>query len=215
MASSPPQIDFRRFYDRFNASVTDIDCGTKCAPNNPSGKPFCCDIFHAVPAAYHQEWRYLQRNTHLWHPFRGDECASDRTEMTALQSETPANMRLLACQGPERCQRPFRALSCRQFPFFPFITSDYRFIGLAYEWEFQSVCWVINNLNRVTESYHQAFVQAFDELFNQWPAEMDSYAIHSEDMRAHFSAKKRRIPILHRCGGLYRLSPVTERLRKS
>ena len=46
-------------------------------------------------------------------------------------------MLLLACQGPAHCQRPFRALSCRQFPFFPYITADDRFIGLAYEWEFE------------------------------------------------------------------------------
>jgi hypothetical protein len=59
-------------------------------------------------------------------------------------------MLLLACLGPSRCQRDFRALSCRQFPFFPYATSAYRFIGLAFEWAFEDKCRVSSNLSQVT-----------------------------------------------------------------
>lgn len=209
-----PKINFRQVYDRFNASVTDIDCGKMCAPHNPSGKPFCCDICHAVPAAYHQEWAYLQPHTNLWHVWRGDECPGDADDPEKLRAETPEQMRLLACLGPQHCQRDFRALSCRQFPFFPYITSQDRFIGLAYEWAFEPTCWVISNLGRVTMAYRREFVQAYDALFDLWPDEFESYAILSEQMRAHFAAQKRRIPILHRNGGDYLLSAASERLRR-
>jgi hypothetical protein len=124
-------------------------------------------------------------------------------------------MLLLACKGPAHCQREFRAVSCRQFPFFPYVTSDYRFIGLAYEWEFEPVCWVISNLGEVTETFRSEFVKVYDGLFATWQEEFESYAIRSEQMRAHFASLKRRIPILHRNGKYYLLSPESERLHRT
>ena len=74
LPDQPPALNVRCLYDRFNAPLMDMDCGARCAPHNPSGKPFCCDICHAVPAAYHPEWEYLSASTDLWHAWRGDEC---------------------------------------------------------------------------------------------------------------------------------------------
>lgn len=209
-----PRIDFRRFYDAFDLPVTDLDCGKKCAPHNPNGKPFCCDICHAVPVAYDQEWEYLRSSTDLWHAYRGDECPGDPTDPAALREETPEGMHLLACLGPEHCRRPFRAVSCRQFPFFPYLSADYRFLGLAYEWTYERVCWVVSNLGRVTPAYRAGFVQAYDRLFSLWPEEMECYAAHSEEMREVFTALRRRIPLLHRNGMNYLLSPGSERLER-
>lgn len=123
-------------------------------------------------------------------------------------------MVLLACLGADQCQRPYRALSCRQFPFFPYITDDFRFLGLTYEWEFEHKCWLISNLHRVSNTYRQEFIQTFDDLFSHWPQEMEHYANQAEHMREVFSAKRRRIPILHRNGGCYLLSPGSERIRR-
>lgn len=213
-----PVINFRKLYDRFNAPVTDVDCGMMCAPHNPSGKPFCCDICQAVPAAYHTEWRYLRDHTALWREWgvedSGPAGCPDPGEVEDLRETTPDTMLLLACRGPHACERDFRALSCRQFPFFPYITADGRFIGLAYEWAFEPVCWVISHLGRVSDQYRIEFIAAYDELFNQWPHEMENYAALSEEMRAQFSADRRRIPVFHRRGGWYLLSPSSERLTR-
>lgn len=219
-----PLADISSLYAGFDAPVTGLDCGQKCAPHNPggkvpeaerSGKPFCCDICQAVPAAYYPEWDYLRANTRLWHVWRGNECEADKKdEHSDLLAETPENMLLLACLGPAYCQRPFRALSCRQFPFFPYVTSDYRFLGLAYDWEFENTCWVISNLNLVTETYRQQFVATHDRLFAFSQDIFDSYFVHSEKMREHFVHLRRRISLLHRNGGFYLLSPVSERLRR-
>ncbi len=215
MAKFTPRLNLRQIYDRFDAPVTAFDCGKKCAPHNPSGKPFCCDICQAIPAAYQQEWEYLRQNTDLWHAWRGDECPEDPDDPAELLEETPEHMLLLACQGPAHCQRAFRAVSCRQFPFFPYVSSDYRFLGLAYEWEFEPVCWAISNLSAVTDTYRQEFIQTYDMLFALWQEEFESYAIRSEEMRAHFAAQKRRIPLLHRNGRDYLISPGSERLRRA
>lgn len=209
-----PRLDMQALYHSFNAPVTDFDCGEKCAPYNPTGKPSCCDICQAVPAAYRQEWDFLRQNTNLWQPWRGNECPSDQSDPGELRAQTPRHMVLLACLGPDRCQRDFRAISCRQFPFFPYVTSDYRFIGLAYEWAFESTCWVISNLWAVTQTYRQQFIRFYDSIFALWQEEFDGYAVLSEQMRAHFAARRRRIPILHRNGGDYLLSPSSESLRR-
>jgi hypothetical protein len=209
-----PTLNIRRMYDQFNVPVTSIDCGKMCAPHNANGKPFCCDICHAVPAAYHIEWNMLQPVTDQWHVWRGDECTRDPSDPQTLLSDTPDHMLLLACKGPAQCQRPNRVMSCRQFPFFPYITADDRFIGLAYEWEFESSCWVISHLDRVTTQYRQEFIATYDHLLAVWPDEYESYAYCSELMRTHFIQHRRRIPILHRDGSAYLLSPKSQRLQK-
>lgn len=213
MKSYTPRLDLRLFYDHFDAPVTGSDCGTLCAPHNPAGKPFCCDICHAVPVAFKQEWQYLQKSTDLWHLWRGDECLAEPTDPASMQADTPDHLLLLACKGPAYCQREYRASSCRQFPFFPYITSDDRFIGLAYEWDFEPVCWVISHLDAVTPRYRQEFIATYDDLFSRWPDEYESYAATSEEIRAHFQEQKRRIPILHRNGKNYLVSPAGERMR--
>jgi hypothetical protein len=209
-----PDIDIRRIYDSFDVPVTPFDCGQICAPHNPSGKPFCCDICQAVPAAYRLEWDALKTSTGLWKVWQGNECPEDADRIVELLDETPDHMLLLACLGPDRCERENRLLSCRQFPFFPYVTSDFRFLGLTYEWEFEYTCWVISNLSQVTEAYRKEFVQTYDHLFALWQEEFDSYASLSEEMREHFSAKRRRIPLLHRSGGWYLVSPKSDRMQR-
>jgi hypothetical protein len=225
--------DIRSIYDEFNSPIAELDCGKKCAPQNPSGKPFCCDICHAVPAAYKSEWNYLEQSTDLWHTlpgtarqgkcatgasaveWRGNECEDTNSkELAQLRADTPKNMVLLACLGPSQCQRDFRALSCRQFPFFPYVTSGYRFIGLAYEWEFESKCWVISNLSSVTWKYRDEFIRTYDQLFAYFQEEFEQYAYHSERLRAHFMKQKRRFPLLHRDGASCLVSPVSERSQR-
>jgi hypothetical protein len=152
MPEHTPNLDIRSLYDAFDTPVTEFDCGQKCAPFNSNGKPFCCDICHAVPVAYKQEWEYLQPRTDLWHLWHGDECPGDPADPAKLAEETPGHLLLLACKGPALCQRQYRSTSCRQFPFFPYVTEDYRFIGLAYEWEFENTCWVISHLDSVSEN---------------------------------------------------------------
>ena len=210
----PFPLDIRRLYDHFHAPITEGDCGEMCRLHNPSGKPFCCDICHAVPAAYLQEWDYLMAHTHLWHAWRGDECDSKTRDSQQLSTDMPDYMCLLACLGPDHCQRDFRSMSCRQFPFFPYITADDRFIGMTYYWDFEPYCWVVSNLGTVTDRFRREFFTTYDALLNEWEEEYDSYYYLSEDMRTTFAQKRRRIPILHRNGGYYLLSPKSDRLSR-
>ena len=208
------QFDVHLLYDGFDDTVTALDCGQQCAPYNPSGKPFCCDICHTVPVAYRPEWDYLQAHTDLWHEWQGDECCGEPVDMDGLKDQMAEYMILLSCKGPAHCQRDYRSTSCRQFPFFPYITADDRFLGLAYAWEFESTCWVISHLDTVTAAYRRSFIETYDILFSRSPDEFESFAGVSEEMRDVFALRRRRIPLLHRNGGDYLLSPKSERLMR-
>lgn len=205
--------DWHSLYQGFSSPIASLDCGRKCAPYNPAGKPFCCDICHAVPAAYRNEWSYFRWHTDLWHRYRGNECTGDGAGEDP-RGNLPNSMLLLACLGPDRCQREYRALSCRQFPFFPYISSDYRFLGLACEWEWQDLCWVVSHLHKVSQTYRRQFIEIHDRLFSVFQEVFEDYARHSERLRAYHLAMRRRFPLLHRNKGDYLVSPGSERMQR-
>lgn len=207
-----PKINTSKVYAGFNAPIQKIDCGQICAVHNPNGLPFCCDICHAIPAVYLDEWEYLKNVTDLWHQWKVEECGSMSAITEEISDDLPETMILLACKGVLFCERQNRSLACRQFPFFPYVTDDFRFIGLAYEWKFENQCWVISHLDQVSKTYRDEFINTFDEIFNLWPEEMESYANKSEEMRSVFRHRKQRIPILHRNGKDYLLSPNNEKI---
>lgn len=203
-------VIFGDLYGRFQSPINKLDCGKKCAPYNENGVPFCCDTRHAVPTAYQAEWDYLQANTDLWHPWEG----GDPMETGRLRAETPAGQVLVACKGHLLCQRGFRSLTCRAFPFFPYIDQQEAFIGLSYYWEYEDRCWVISNLDAVTPAYRDEFIGVYDQLFKDMPGEKENYQYHSAVMRRIFSQRHRTIPLLHRNGKTYKISPGSGRMRR-
>ena len=90
-----------------------------------------------------------------------------------------------------------------------------RFLGLAAEWQYEKVCWVISNLHEVTSDYRSEFVAFYDRLFELKMDEMESYSRLSEELRAEFQGRNRRFPLLHRNGRDYWVSPGSERLRRT
>lgn len=205
-------------YAEFEAPIAALDCGKKCAPYNEGGKPVCCDICHAVPTAYNAEWAYLKKNTDLWFKWDATACVETKKEAQEeykrLQDDTPDNMLLIECLGPDLCQRDFRALTCRQFPFFPYIDSQGEFLGLSYYWDYEDTCWVISNMQVVTEEYRQQFIKAFERIFEWMPEEIETYRVHAEVMRDIFNERRRAIPLLHRNGHAYKISSHNERMRR-
>ncbi len=195
-------------YISFEAPITAFDCGTKCSPYNERGVPFCCDTRHAVPTAYQAEWHYLEENTDLWHLW-GDE---DHQDTARLRAETPAGMVLIECLGHHYCQRNYRSLTCRAFPFYPYVDSSDDLLGLTYYWEYEERCWVINHLDVVTPEYRDQFMRAYEMLFEVESGELKNFAYHSQVMRQKFAEDKRLIPLLHQDGNTYQIDPQDQRL---
>ncbi len=206
----PPKMSFAGLYAQFKAPITAFDCGAKCAPYNEYGVPFCCDTAHAVPTAYAAEWAYLQANTDLWYLW----AAEDETDTARLQAETPVGQVLIECLGYEHCQRDYRSITCRAFPFFPYISKERDFLGLSYYWQYEERCWIISNLQTVTPEYGSEFVAAYDQIFAKYPTEFENFRYNSTIMRRVFGRRKRAIPLLHRNGKVYKITPRTGRLRR-
>jgi hypothetical protein len=208
--SQEVSLDFAALYAAFEASIAALDCGERCAPYNAGGAPFCCDLQHAVPTAYQAEWGYLQAHTDLWRLLE----EVDPAKAEALRSQAPEGHALIACLGHRHCQRDFRAVTCRAFPFFPYITREGEFIGLSYYWEYEDRCWVISNLQVVTPEYVTQFMAAYQALFERLPEERETFRYHSTRMRRAFGQRRRAIPLLHRNGAFYKVTPGNGRMRR-
>lgn len=190
--------------------MADLDCGRKCAPYNEDAVPFCCDIRHMVPTAYKSEWVYLKANTDLWHLWEGES----PEESAELQADTPSSQVLIACLGYKYCQREFRSITCRAFPFFPYFDSNKQFLGLTYYWEYEDRCWVISNLQVIRASYLHAFIKTYEFLFERLSVEVSNYSWYSASIRRAFQGYRRAIPLLHRNGHIYKISPLNGRMRR-
>jgi hypothetical protein len=193
--------DYARLYDRFEAPVMRFDCGRMCAPFN-DGAPVCCSTENAVPVVNTAEWKLLRKRTDLWRKFVPQDAAG-REIVDGLDSSCLA----VECKGARHCERENRSLSCRTFPFFPYITRERDFIGLSVYWTFEDRCWVISNIDRVDRRFIDEFVAVYEAIFAKDPAEFDVMRDWSATMRRVFSRWDRAIPVIARDGTWLRVRP--------
>jgi len=201
---------FEHLYQIFSRPLSDIDCGARCGPFNEYGVPVCCDIHLIIPSAYEEEWEYLAENTDLWQPW-----SSSGPVDQGVEDEKQDGQVLLKCLGYQHCQRPYRTLTCRAFPFFPYINSQGQFIGLAYFQEYREMCWIISNLSLVTPAYKADFRQAFRLLFRAYPESKEGYTQYSMYVREEMAAADDRIILLDFDGDVYLVDPDTEISRRA
>jgi len=199
MAAKPE--DFARIYERFMAPIARFDCGKKCAPLN-GGEPICCSTQNAVPLVQKSEWRLLKSRTDLWKLFKPYDAAT-RNIVKDLHHSCTA----IECKGVAFCERENRSMACRAFPFYPYITREGTFAGLAYYWDFESTCWVISNLSIVDADFVREFVDAHEMLFAADRDEYDTFREQSASMRRVFSRRNWVIPLIGRDGGYLKVMP--------
>lgn len=202
--------NIRTLYAAFQSPIGELDCGKKCAPYNELGVPFCCDILHAIPTAYDAEWEYLKAHTTLWQLWQHE----NPTVQEAILAALPDGQVAVACLGHLACQREYRTFTCRAFPFFPYITGDGDFIGLTYYLEYTDRCWLTSNLNAVTGKYRQEFVTTYDHIFAMMPAEKENFSQQSISTREQYLKAGKAIPLLHRNGHAYKVTPHNERIQR-
>ncbi len=198
--------NFVELYQRFSTSLSEIDCGEKCGPYNDYGVPVCCDIQLVVPSAYQLEWEYLRSVTDLWRLWRGSSPAEDQ----ALQNEKQDGQVLLACRGYQHCERQNRTLTCRAFPFYPYLTSQGLFSGLAYYQEYREQCWIISNLSIVSQQYKEDFQDTFESLFVLYPETRNNFAEFSRLVREQAAAAGESVILLDFYGKAFLIDPLSE-----
>ena len=205
-----PYIAFEEYesiYGGFESPISKFDCGQYCAPHN-GGQPVCCTTTHCIPVARREEWNFLRSRSDLWHKYKPRTKAEQ-----AVKAELPRDIFLIECKGAAHCERENRSLACRAFPFFPYVTKGYEFVGLTYYWHFEDLCWVISNLQIVEREFLDECVSTFDLLFRRIPGELEVFRDYSASMRRAFSRMKRMIPLLRRDGRYAEVIPGTGEIR--
>jgi hypothetical protein len=205
MSFSPDKIFFDDLYRIFSRPLSDVDCGEKCGPFNEYGVPVCCDINLIIPSAYKAEWQFLKEKTDLWQPW-----SSSGPVDADLENEVQDGQVLLKCLGYQHCQRRFRTLTCRAFPFFPYLDSQGNFVGLVYFQEYRDMCWIISNLSLVTPAFKADFKQAFELLFKQYPESKESYSQYSSYLREENAISGDKIILLDFEDKVFLLDPGSE-----
>lgn len=203
--SSPPRTAspeiYERIYKMFVAPVSAFDCGARCAAHN-NGVPVCCSTEAAIPIVDKHEWALLQSRSDLWREFTPPDKATEK-ELSDLHHDCVA----IECKGFRSCERDNRSMSCRTFPFFPYIDRDGDVLGMSVFWTFEDRCWVQSQLQIVNLRFVDEFMAAYETLFEVDRDEFVANRDHSANMRRVFSRTGRAIPLIGRDGSLYKVLP--------
>ena len=76
------------------------------------------------------------------------------------------------------------------------------------------MCWLISNLELVTEVYRKEFIQAFKNIFSDMPKELEAFQIHSAHMRDEFLKMGRKPLVLDQDGKVFQIDPEKEILQR-
>jgi hypothetical protein len=210
MNNQPGPVFFKELYKLFSVPITALDCGKKCGPYNDRGVPYCCDIQHTVPAALQEEWDFLRPRTDLWQLWEGNSSGEAQELIAELQDDHV----LLVCQGYKFCQRPFRTLSCRAFPFFPYLDQNGILLGLSYYRDYREECWLISNLEAVKAQFIEEFSTGFRRLFEVFPRLKEGYQRYSELIREQSWEAGEQIVLLQPGPRFFLLEPIREILQE-
>ena len=210
MTDSNLDFTFKELYQEFSLPLSETDCGEKCGPYNDYGVPVCCDIELVVPSAYDLEWEYLQTETDLWHLWQG----SASIEREELIRDVQSGQQLIQCLGHQSCQRSYRSITCRAFPFYPYLDSTGNLIGLAYYREYRDQCWIISNLSVVKTEYKEQFQRAFEKIFQSYPEIKENFLHFSGYMRRQVADAGERLTLLDFTDHVFMVNSITEQVRE-
>jgi Fe-S-cluster containining protein len=200
---------YKEIFNVFVSPITLYDCGKKCAPKDGSG-PVCCSTSNAVPIAQKSEWKVLKKAGDLWRKFKPYDDATQ-----AIVDDLHEDCVAIECKGARQCDRDQRSLACRAFPFFPYITKEREFIGLAPYWTFEDRCWLISNTKLVEQTFIDEFARTYEILFRDDADEFELYRDYSATMRRVFSRKGRAIPLITLDGSRKKILPHGKGIKRA
>jgi len=177
-------------YNAFTAEVCDFNCGTLCAPDN-GGEPACCRNDGCAPILYKDELRYLKSNTDMWRRRRARN-EEERKEFAEIEDYICYG----GCKGVTHCDRRYRSLTCRFFPFEPYIEKSGQFPGLTWVYRCDYLCPLIGNREvRINQEYIDQSVRVWWSMFALYPEEYSCYYEESEKTRRTLKRRGKRVRI--------------------
>ncbi|OGJ86583.1 MAG: hypothetical protein A2487_11715 [Candidatus Raymondbacteria bacterium RifOxyC12_full_50_8] len=176
------EINWERLYGMFTAPVIEGDCSVLCAHEN-RGVPPCCSIRRHVPMLFKEEFAWLMKKTRMWSPKR------------ALFSNHHAIM-FCACKGVRECDRHYRSLSCRFFPFEPYMDDRGRFLGATWMYSVEKTCPLVGSApEKVNQAFIDQFVRVWTKLFLVYHEEYEFYRAESRKLREAFARIDRNVQV--------------------
>lgn len=190
MTTVGSRLDFARLYDRFDAPVTDFDCGQLCAPLN-DGIPVCCHGESVIPVLYKGELKMLLERTELWSRWVPQD--EEERELEEDHDE----FALATCKGVQHCERDNRSLNCRTFPLFPYFDHDDELAGLVYDYEAaEGKCPLVEMPQVVTVRYIEQALEFWAALAAGDERERKHYLDESATLRRRFGREREPVPVL-------------------
>jgi len=194
--------DIAYIYRQFDSNPTHFDCGKLCAPDN-DGVPYCCDSDWLIPVMYKYEYTYLKKKSNLWKRFK----PKTKHEQNIVD-ETDNNTVFGDCLGHENCDRRFRSVCCRIFPFEPYLDLDGNLLGLTYSYRLDGECPILFKPDLVSKKFISDQIKMWKYIFRKEPGEIEVYREQSIQIRRYCSRKERPLYILTPkgyCKGTYRM----------
>jgi hypothetical protein len=160
----------KRFYRLLSVRMTDFDCGRKCAPKN-DGVPYCCDREQVTPVLFRDEYRWHREQGTFW-----KKMPIKTKRDKKLVEETCTYNVFSVCPGVESCRRTLRSLSCRMFPFEPFLDKTGTVTGLVYQDGENERCPLVGKHRRhYNQAYIRNAIRVWQELVDTFPEEKEMY----------------------------------------
>ncbi len=183
--------NFEKLYQILKSPVCDFDCGELCSKNN-NGVPVCCEVNVVVPILYKEEYDYLCSNSTLWKKFKPK--SDDDHE---LLEDCGYDDIAAVCKGHKNCDRDYRSLVCRTFPFYPFIDEEGVFIGLTYNYDFEAKCIIVGNCDIVSKTYLRELIEAWNYIFSLDEEEFEGHYNISREIEVKRKKEKKVLHILN------------------
>ena len=160
----------KRFYRLLSVRMTDFDCGSKCAPEN-DGVPYCCDREQVTPVLFSDEYRWHRERGAFW-----KKMPIKTKKDKKLVEETCTYNVFSVCPGVKSCRRILRSLSCRMFPFEPFLDEEGAVIGLVYQDGENEHCPLVGKPRRLyNQAYIRNAIRVWQELVDTFQEEKEMY----------------------------------------
>ena len=160
----------KQLYRLLSVRMTDFDCGKHCAPQN-SGVPYCCDKGKVTPVLFKDEYQWHRQRGGFWRKMPV-KTKSDRK----LVEESCSYNVFAVCPGVQNCRRTSRSLTCRLFPFEPFLDSTGYVKGLVYQDGDNRSCSLMEKPQHMyNQLYIRNAIRVWQELVDTFPEDKDLY----------------------------------------
>lgn len=177
--------EYEEFYKNLDSPVTGFDCGTLCAPGN-NGIPVCCHGEQVVPVLYKSELKFLQQRTDMWTRYKAQTRPEKKLREDMRKFDTLAH-----CKGIEHCDRRYRSLVCRTFPFEPYVNQQGEFVGILFNDEYEGSCPLIGKPELIRPKFIRECFRFFQTIISRSKEDAEMYIDVSQTLRRRFAQKKR------------------------